>query len=117
MSPRPPTHTAWHINKIVPQHPVTYADTHTYTYTRIHTHGITHPRAGELVEFPMTPEDYMLLDRTSGTECLFGMAPLDVPPPSGPLVVLGVNFLQKYLSIFDFGTRTRTQPISVESSC
>lgn len=52
----------------------------------------------------MEPGDYMLEDREGGQACLFGMAPLDVPPPSGPLIVLGVNFLQKYLSIFDFGT-------------
>eukprot|EP01057_Protomagalhaensia_wolfi_P005874 Protomagalhaensia_wolfi_Nauph_80__5873@NODE_754_length_2028_cov_209_654600_g251_i1_p2_GENE_NODE_754_length_2028_cov_209_654600_g251_i1NODE_754_length_2028_cov_209_654600_g251_i1_p2_ORF_typecomplete_len117_score11_24Asp/PF00026_23/1_2e13TAXi_C/PF14541_6/0_0024_NODE_754_length_2028_cov_209_654600_g251_i113711721 len=57
-----------------------------------------------LVEFPLNPDDYMI---QQNSECLMGMAPLDVPPPSGPLIVLGVNFLQKYLSIFDFGKNTK----------
>eukprot|EP01056_Protomagalhaensia_sp_Gyna25_P001461 Protomagalhaensia_sp_Gyna_25__1460@NODE_1741_length_1573_cov_34_080183_g1429_i0_p1_GENE_NODE_1741_length_1573_cov_34_080183_g1429_i0NODE_1741_length_1573_cov_34_080183_g1429_i0_p1_ORF_typecomplete_len274_score27_78Asp/PF00026_23/1e43TAXi_C/PF14541_6/3_5e05_NODE_1741_length_1573_cov_34_080183_g1429_i0144965 len=55
-----------------------------------------------LVEFQLNPDDYMI---HQNSECLMGMAPLDVPQPSGPLIVLGVNFLQKYLSIFDFGKR------------
>eukprot|EP01054_Gregarina_sp_Poly1_P009502 Gregarina_sp_Poly_1__9501@NODE_597_length_7261_cov_402_527940_g461_i0_p6_GENE_NODE_597_length_7261_cov_402_527940_g461_i0NODE_597_length_7261_cov_402_527940_g461_i0_p6_ORF_typecomplete_len139_score2_96Asp/PF00026_23/2_3e12TAXi_C/PF14541_6/0_018_NODE_597_length_7261_cov_402_527940_g461_i013111727 len=61
---------------------------------------------GELVEFEMKPDDYIIPEEIEGRNCLFGMAPLDVPYPSGPLIVLGISFLQKYLSIFDYGKPT-----------
>ncbi|KAH0487400.1 MAG: hypothetical protein KVP17_002390 [Porospora cf. gigantea B] len=33
--------------------------------------------------------------------CMLGLIPMDVPPPRGPLLVIGNNFLQKYATIYD----------------
>lgn len=30
-----------------------------------------------------------------------GIIPMDVPMPRGPLIVLGTNFIRRYLAIFD----------------
>lgn len=48
------------------------------------------------------PEDYV--DNANG-ECELALMPMDVPPPQGPLVVLGEPFLRKYYTVYDFDER------------
>jgi cathepsin D len=77
-------------------------------------------------EFEMTPDEYLIvmdLDdskrefvQTYGLaaatkpsngqkQCDAGVAPLDLPPPRGPIYVLGDVFMRKYYTIFDYDNR------------
>ncbi|KAK6589121.1 membrane bound aspartyl with a signal peptide plus transmembrane domain [Cryptosporidium xiaoi] len=69
---------------------------------------------GKQVEMHMDPQDYVIDEGVSsyintfsyywGPQehyCSIGYIPLDIPPPRGPLFVLGNNFIRKYYSIFD----------------
>lgn len=44
----------------------------------------------------LDPEDYV--DRTT---CVLSLMDLDVPPPNGPIFVLGIPFLSKYYTAYD----------------
>ncbi|KAH0482111.1 MAG: uncharacterized protein KVP18_000241 [Porospora cf. gigantea A] len=74
--------------------------------------------AGRSVVFDLSPDDYVveidtLKENEGGHErkddvllkrerhCMLGLIPMDVPPPRGPLLVIGNNFLQKYATIYD----------------
>jgi len=46
----------------------------------------------------LEPADY--IDQADG-RCQLAMMPLDVPPPNGPLFVLGIPFLQKFYTVYD----------------
>lgn len=47
----------------------------------------------------LTPDEYVR--KPSDTVCRFALMSLDFPPPSGPIFILGIPFLQKYYTVYD----------------
>merc|ERR1711972_579401 len=60
--------------------------------------------------FQLSADDYVL--SVSG-QCLFAFTGIDVPPPRGPLWIMGDVFMRKYYCVFDYGNKKmRIAPVA-----
>jgi len=59
---------------------------------------------GKCQDFELTPDDYILkISMFSQNICILGFIGIDVPPPHGPLFIIGDPFIRKYYTVFDVG--------------
>ena len=59
--------------------------------------------------FTLTAADYVM----KVNQCLFAFTGIDVPPPRGPLWIMGDVFMRKYYCVFDYGNKKmRIAPVA-----
>merc|ERR1712070_100274 len=54
-------------------------------------------RIREGFSLTLSPKEYV--DKASGAGCLLSLMSLDIPPPRGPVFILGDPLLRKYLTV------------------